>query len=144
MSKELIQRIRAANPDFQKRVASGLFDLQYDADADIVYVALGEPTEGVSVPIATAGDDLFLRTDYDYKILGFDILHFRSRFLPRHPDGAAAFAPLFAFFGTGDWRLHVSLHQARQPEALYTVPSEAPLNYFKTYLPTVAPELALA
>lgn len=141
--QDLIQRIKAANPDFQRRLASGLLDVQYDAGADVLYVALGEPAEGLSIPLAADGEDIYLRTDDDYKILGFDILHFRSRFLPRHPDGAAACGPLFAFFGEGDWRLQVAVPD-REPEALYAVPSQAPLNYFKSYLPTIAPELALA
>ncbi len=131
---ELIEKVKLANKDFKKRMLSELHDMQYDYDADILYVALGSSTGAFSLPIETPHDeDVHLRVERDsYQIVGLNIMAFREFFLKKNPDAKEAFDPVFSFLGTSDWRFQV---QFTSTEFQLFVPAQAPIvkGGVKTY-----------
>ena len=81
-AEELRITVRKANPDLQDRLKNGGFRLQYDSVGDILYFALTdyEPENPIiSLEDADAKSTGLLRVEDDsWKIIGFDILEWRS------------------------------------------------------------------
>ena len=48
IEKELTKDIRVANQSWSERMSSEVHDVQYDSDADILYVTYGKPKESFS------------------------------------------------------------------------------------------------
>ena len=139
--QELMEKIRASNESYSKRVFSEWHDFQYDCDADILYLAIGAQGEAFSVPLDTLGEQVYLRIDPDtYKIVGLDIMCFRKSFLANDPDASRAFEPLFNFLGNSDWRIQVRLPD----EVSLLLPAQAPVEYLGSYIPKAVPSLATA
>ena len=102
--------IRDADPSWPERIRSELHDIQFDSEADILYIAFGAQQEALSIPLDVPGEDLYLRVNAEsLQVVGLDILHFRRTFLPKHADAKQAFDPLFNLLGVMDWRLQVRL-----------------------------------
>ena len=58
----------------------GKLDVGYDQEADVLYVSLGKPREGVSVEV---DEGTFIRIDpYTDEIVGITILDFKQRYMP--------------------------------------------------------------
>ena len=145
--KALQRKIKEANPSWHERVRTELNDIQYDNDADILYVAYGEPTEAFSWLIGDPDDNVYLRVDTEtYQIVGIDIMGFRRNFLSRHQDGKEVFAPLFQMFGTSDWRFLLRIpSEGEEAYAVLLRPGSHPsLEYIPSYVHKAAPELATA
>ena len=143
---ELTEKIRTANSKWFESVRTELHDVQYDYEADILYLSFGQHGDAFSIPVDVEGEEIYLRIEIDtYKFVGADIMGFRQTFLPNHPDAHDAFNPVFDFLGQLDWRIQLkpASKDSRQQLALF-VPASAPLEYFATYIPKVAPELVPA
>ena len=112
MDEKIVHReIREANKDFEDRLRTSLLDLQYDHDADLLYLTFGSPKEAFSFDEPSAEDVVYLRIALDtYQIVGMDIHHFRALFLARHPDWKASFDLFFDELGQGDFRICMELH----------------------------------
>ena len=142
----LMKRIRDANHSWVSSVQREMHDFQYDYDADVLYIAYGEPADAFSVPLDVEGEDVYLRVELEsYRIVGVEILHFRKIFLSNHADLQAAFDSLSSVLGNLDWRI-----QLRMPleddagEVSMMLPAHTFLDYFPSYIPKVAPELVAA
>ena len=143
---QMIEKIRAANIDWSDRVRAELHDAQYDHEADILYFSFGQPGDAFSVPVDVEGEEVYLRIELEtHRLVGVDIMGFRQTFLHNQPDAHDAFSPLFDFLGKMDWRIQMkpASEDDAQQVALF-VPATAPLEYFTTYIPKVAPELVPA
>jgi len=87
------QDILDANADFEERVQGLKITVTYDEEFDIFLLALGEPQEAITEEI---NDGLQLRVDpTSLKIVGFEILGFRRRYLKTHPEFLPHFEALF-------------------------------------------------
>ena len=138
----LIEKIREANASFSERVLHEVHDIQYDYEADILYFAFGV-SEGnaFSVP-ADTDDEVYLRVNKDdHRIVGLDIMCFRSQFLPNHADAGEAFDPVFNFLGNTDWRFQVKMPTG---EVALLLPARASVEYFHAYIPQAVTQLAPA
>lgn len=146
VEETVTKKIRDANHDWMNRVRHEMHDIQYDYDADILYVAYGTPGESFSMPLDVDGEDVYLRVEEDtFRIVGMDILHFRQVFIENHSDLQMVFESLSGVLGNLDWRLQLRLPtDGNDGEAALMVPGHALLDYFPSYLPTVAPELVAA
>jgi len=137
---DIMTQIKKANPQWPDQLRTVLHDIQYDSGADILYVAYGTPGASYSVPIGGSEEGIYLRVEISTDIItGFDIMDFKSNFLATNEEAREVFEPFFAFMGLMDWRIQVKPSEPEQL-ALY-VPAQASLEYFDSYIPTVAPEL---
>ena len=141
--QDLIEKIRAANESFAERILSGIHDIQYDDDADMLYITFGSSGDAFSVGLDTTPDEaVYLRVESDtHKVVGLDILNFRQVFLANHPDAREAFDPLFNFLGRSDWRFQMKLPEG---EISLLLPAQAPVRYLGSYIPKAAPDLVPA
>lgn len=146
MDGNIIRKIEDANKSWVKRVEYLVRDVQYDHEADILYVNYGDITDAFSLSIDDSDDSVYLRVDTEtFEIIGIEIIAFQSVFLKRHSDAKLVFENLFAFFGDSDWRFQVLPHEDEDEEpeiGVFTPASEASVGYFSTYLPKVFPKLA--
>ena len=138
-ARALTRRIHDANLDWKTRMKTAVYDVQYDYDADILYVAFREPTESFSFPLE---DEVNLRIAVDsYEIVGMDVLNVREVFIANNPEIQGAFKRAFEFFGESDWRFEVHHPSGRVDDM---VPSHEFVDYFPTYIPRTAPGLVPA
>lgn len=146
VQQNIIEEIRDANHDWVDRVQHEVHDFQYDYDADVLYVAYGDPGEAFSMPLDVEGEDVYLRVELDtHRIVGMDFLHFRKVFLKNHEDLGMIYDSLSGILGKLDWRLQLRLpSDGGYGEVALMVPGHALLDYFPAYLPRVAPELVTA
>ena len=147
VDQELMERIRAANVSWSTDIVSELHDIQYDNEADILYIGYGQPREAFSLPVDTPDEDIHLRIDVDtHQIVGIDIMCFRGVFLFKHQDAKEAFAPIFELLGDSDWRFQVRLPSEHDDTqfAPFMPASRPSLEYFPAYIPKVAPNLVPA
>jgi hypothetical protein len=125
-TKELREKIRAANTDIEARVKSGDFRLQYDAAGDMFYFALTDysPVNPViSLEDADAESTAYLRVeDGTWKVVGFDILSWKTVHLKSNRAWQKAFTALFKAVGTGDFKLEYD-PEADDPLRVY-VPAQ--------------------
>ena len=143
----LMERIKAANVSWSTHIVSELHDIQYDNEADILYLGYGQPREAFSLPIGTPDEDIHLRIDVDtHEIVGINILGFREVLLDKHQDAREAFNPFFELLGDSDWRFQIRLPSERDDAqfALFMPASRPFLEYFPAYIPKVAPNLVPA
>ena len=85
--------IMAANADFDERAAALAVSVTYDEEFDIFLLTLGDPQEAITEEVR---DGLQMRLDPpSLKIVGFEILGFRRRYLNAHPDFRRHFEALF-------------------------------------------------
>jgi uncharacterized protein YuzE len=141
----LAQRIASTNVDWGKRPESERCVVQYDHDADILYVAYGEPVDGFSISVDGVDDDAYLRVDADsYRIVGIELLDFRRTFVGKHADIRPAFENLFAVLGPEDWKIAIASSAGEDSEEilLFKPAARASLDYFSDYIPRVAQSLA--
>jgi hypothetical protein len=95
--------VTTANLDFEKRIQRESATVSYDVEFDIFMLRFGKPRRAITEEVA---DGLNMRLDpKTLKILAFEIVGFRRRFLPAHPDFAKASAMLF-----GDESLMIVRH----------------------------------
>jgi len=88
-SREILE----ANADLEERLSRLSFSVSYDEEFDIFVLTIGEPTEAITEEVA---DGLQLRLDPEtLKVVGFEVLSFRRRFLPAHPEFGPHFESLF-------------------------------------------------
>ena len=87
--------ILAANDDLEERARSLSVSVTYDDEFDIFAITLGEPQPAITEEVPS-GHGLQLRLDPEsFKIVGYEILGFRSRYLKAHPDFLPHFEALF-------------------------------------------------
>ena len=142
----VMERIRKANHSWVSSIQHEMHDFQYDHDADILYIAYGEPTDAFSVPLDVEGEDVYLRIEHDtYRIVGVDFLHFRKIFIANHAEIQAAFDSFSSILGDLDWRIQLRLpSEDEEGKVSLMVPAHTFLDYFPSYIPKVAPELVPA
>ena len=143
---DMIKEIRDANHDWVNRVQHEMHDFQYDYDADILYIAYGDPGDAFSMPLDVEGEDVNLRVEQGtFRIVGMDVFHFREVFIKNHADLRKVFESLSDVLGNLDWRLQLRLpsHDGDGEVALM-LPGHRLLEYFPSYLPRVAPDLVAA
>ena len=94
-SKALMANIKESNESFLSRARLEMHDFQFDHDADILYVAIGESTEAFSVPLESMGEQVYLRVEVGtFKIVGLDIMRQGRR--ENVPAGRSKTVPLNA------------------------------------------------
>ncbi len=84
MEKKVIsdRKVALANKDFMGRVSREGLILAYNEDADLMSIIIGTPQEAITEPLL---DNVLYRIDPDtLKIVGFEILDFKSDFLPHN------------------------------------------------------------
>lgn len=141
--KALVARIRKANEGWRyEHDQQGMVDVQYDADADILYATFGEPEEAFSLPSGETEDDVYLRISIKTnKVLGMDIIHFKSTYLVKHKEAADKFDVFFKVFGNTDWRIQTTLAAKGDREITVFEPAgHAGLDYLRGLPPKIAPE----
>lgn len=90
-----LREILAANSDLEERIRSLAVAITYDDEFDIFLVTLGEPQPAITEEIPE-GHGLQFRLDPEsLKIIGYEILSFRSRYLKAHPEFQQHFDALF-------------------------------------------------
>ncbi len=145
--KALGQKVASANVDWGDRPQSERCVVQYNHDADILYVAFGEPVDGFSVSVGSAENNTYLRVGADsFRIVGIELLDFRRTFVDRHAEIRHAIENLFAVLGPDDWKIEIAstTGEASDEENLFKPAARASLDYFSNYIPRVALELAPA
>jgi uncharacterized protein YuzE len=141
--KALVAKIRTANEGWpRKRHEQGMMDVQYDADADILYVAFGEPEEAFSLPGGETEEDVYLRISLKtHKVVGMDIIHFKNAYLVKHKEAAEKFDVFFKVFGDIDWRIQTTLTAKGDHEITVFEPAgHAGLDYLRALPPKVVPD----
>jgi len=110
VDEQVVQkRIRDANKDFEARFPASNFVIQFDHDADILYMTFGEPDEAFSFDNPNV-DWVYVRVaPTTYQVIGMDIHHFRKLFLPGHNEWYEAFEAIFNELGDGDFRIRLDL-----------------------------------
>ena len=132
---ELNAKIKKANKNWNQRTRGNLHDVQYDADADILYVTFGTPVESFSIPAEGQDQEMiYIRVSIDsYEIVGMDIHSFRHVFLPNHRESEEKFQAPFAFLGDEDGKI-----------VLYKPASRPPLEFVTSYISEAVPDLVSA
>ena len=142
-SKALMANIKESNESFLSRARLEMHDFQFDHDADILYVAIGESTEAFSVPLESMGEQVYLRVEVGtFKIVGLDIMRFKQAFLANDPHAKKVFDPIFGFFGDSDWRFQAEPRTGQV--SVFVPPAHEPAQYLDAYIPRVAPDLVPA
>ena len=91
--KLTLQEIHSRNSDLAERLEASSLRVSYDEEFDIFMLTIGEPQPAITEEIV---DGLQLRLEPDsLKLLGFEILRFKSRYLKANPEFAEHFAALF-------------------------------------------------
>ena len=77
-----IEDIRRANFDLGERVESEELSLDYNPEADVLTITVGEPRSAITEPLL---DDILYRVDPDtLKIVGIEIVAFFSDFVRKN------------------------------------------------------------
>ena len=109
--KDLRSKVRQANGDLVERTRDGLTVVQFDAEGDVLYIRLDRVSSGDPLIVVETADphgtmSLVVEGE-SLKIVGFDIINFRSQHLPNDEQGRRLFEPLFEVLDQGDFRLEV-------------------------------------
>jgi len=79
-----LQEVWNSNQDLAERLARERLTVAYDEDFDIFTLAIGEPRAARTEEVI---DGLQLRIDpMTNKLLAFEVLGFKSKYLPAHPE----------------------------------------------------------
>lgn len=94
-ARSIEQEIIAANADLEERLRHLGVRVTYDDEFDIFLLAIGEPQEAMTEEVED-GHGLQIRVDPEtLKIVGFEIMGFRRRYLKAHPEFRPHFLALF-------------------------------------------------
>ncbi len=106
--ERLKRRVKLANQNWRRTILRRGLEFDYDGHADMLYASFGTPQEAFSMDVGPDDCSIQLRIHMEtYKIVGFDILPFRRRFLARHKEGAEVFRHLMKVLGNEDWSIKV-------------------------------------
>ena len=138
MNEQVVQkRIQDANKDFEQRLLTSNLVMQYDHDADIMYMAFGESKEAFSFDNPDVNGVYVRIAPTTYQVIGMDIHHFRKLFLPGHDEWFESFQAIFSELGDGDFRIRLDLQPAVGIK-------EANIGRVATYVPKTVRELVPA
>ena len=138
MNEQVVQnRIRDANKDFEARFQSSNLVMQYDHDADIIYMTFGALKDAFSFDVPNV-DWVYLRiAPATYQVIGMDIHHFRKLFMPGHSEWYESFQAIFCELGDGDFRIRLDLQPPGEIEGVN-------IGRVGTYIPKTVRELVPA
>lgn len=89
----ILEQIMKVNGDLAERLSEGTLKVSYDPEFDIFMLTIGEPIKAITEQI---NDGFQVRVEPDtLRISAFEIMGFRKKYLPNHPDLLPYFAMLF-------------------------------------------------
>ncbi len=111
IQKDLRSKVRRANEDLVERTRDGLTVVQFDAEGDVLYIRLDRVSSDEPLIVVETADphgtmSLVVEGE-SMKVVGFDIINFRSQHLPNDDQSRELFEPLFEVLDQGDFRLEV-------------------------------------
>ena len=128
----LEDQVRDANPQGLGALESSDVVMQYDSDADILYLSVAEPPDAFSLAISDQG--LYLRVAVDdYRIVGWDIIGLEG-FTAGNKVFGEYIASLLDAFGHADFQAEFKLKKDDGG-------SGESFEYIRTYVLAEAPQL---
>lgn len=91
----IAEKIMVANADLRERLEALDLRVSYDEEFDIFLIAIGDPQEAITEEIDGAHGLQFRVDPETLKIVGFEIMGFRKRYLAAHPEFMPHFQALF-------------------------------------------------